>query len=292
MIYEVFHWTEYRYSEFISLSEHSLHLLPRDMLGQEVLSSSLEFRPEPTVVQEDRDYFGNRINSFHISEPHIGLHIKSRSRIRCEERFPQPPQTLIPWELVSASCAAGECDDPLAMEFLYPSTYVPYLDELREYAEPSFSKGTPLIQATMELNSRIHADFNFDKAATSVSTPLLEVFHGRGGVCQDFAHLEIGCLRALGLPARYVSGYLRTQPAPGQPRFFGGDASHAWVSFYCPGQGWIDIDPTNDHFAGAGYLTLGFGRDYSDVSLIRGTLSGGGEHSLFLSVNVEAVPEA
>jgi len=191
---------------------------------------------------------------------------------------------------VSAACATGECD-PLALEFLYPSPYVPYLDELREYAEPSFSSDRPLVEAAMELNSRIYADFQFDKAATNVSTPLSEVFRCRGGVCQDFAHLEIGCLRALGLPARYVSGYLRTEPRPGQPRFFGGDASHAWVSVYCSGREWFDVDPTNDHIAGAGYLTLAWGRDYGDVSLIRGTLSGGGEHSLFLSVNVETLCE-
>jgi transglutaminase-like putative cysteine protease len=174
MIYEIFHWTEYRYSESISLSEHTLHLRPRDLPGQRVLSSSLEFAPEPMALQEHHDYFGNRITS--------------------------------------------------------------------------------------------------------------EVFRCRGGVCQDFAHLEIGCLRALGLPARYVSGYLQTAPLPGQPRFFGGDASHAWVSVFRPARDWFDLDPTNDHVAGAGYLTLAWGRDYGDVSLIRGTLSGGGKHSLFLSV--------
>jgi transglutaminase-like putative cysteine protease len=212
MIYEIFHWTEYRYSELISLSEHTLHLLPRDLPGEKVLSS-LEFQPEPTALQEYRDYFGNRMNFFIIAEPHIGMHIKSRSRVQCDEKASQPPSTQIPWELVSATCAAGDCD-PMAVEVLYPSPYVPYLDELREYAQPSFPKDRPLIEATMELNSCIHADFHFDKAATSVSTPLAEVFRCRGGVCQDFAHLEIGCLRALGLPARYVSGYLRTEPLP------------------------------------------------------------------------------
>ncbi|HEY5777616.1 MAG TPA: transglutaminase family protein [Terrimicrobiaceae bacterium] len=290
MIYEVFHWTEYRYSEFISLSEHTLHLLPRDMPGQQVVSSSLELWPEPTGLREYCDYFGNRMNSFIITEPHIGMHIKSGSRIRCDLRPSHPPPTQISWEVVSVRCAACECD-PVALEFLYASPYVPYLNELREYAEPSFPSGRPIVEAVMELNSRIHTDFAFDKTATNVSTPLSEVFRFRGGVCQDFAHLEIGCLRSLGLPARYVSGYLRTEPPPGQQRFFGGDASHAWVSVYCLDHEWFDVDPTNDHVAGGGYLTLALGRDYGDVSLIRGTLSGGGEHSLFLSVNVEAIAE-
>lgn len=290
MIYEIFHWTEYRYSESISLSEHMLHLLPRDLPGQRVLSSSLEFAPEPMALQEHHDYFGNRITSFIIAEPHVGMHIKSRSRIDCDERPSAPPESPLPWESVLAACAANECDR-LALEFLYPSPYVPYLDELREYAEPSFPRHRPLVEAAVELNSRIHIDFHFDKTATNVSTPLSEVFRCRGGVCQDFAHLEIGCLRALGLPARYVSGYLQTAPLPGQPRFFGGDASHAWVSVFCPGRDWFDLDPTNDQIAGAGYLTLAWGRDYGDVSLIRGTLSGGGKHSLFLSVNVQTLDE-
>lgn len=291
MIYEVFHWTEYRYSESISLSEHALHLLPRDLPGQKVLSSSLELVPEPTALHEHLDYFENRTTSFIIAEPHVGMHIKSRSRIDCDPRPSKPPASPLAWESVRAACAADECDR-LALDFLYPSPYVPYLDELREYAEPSFPKDRPFVEAVVELNSRIHADFHFDRTATNVSTPLGEVFRYRGGVCQDFAHLEIGCLRVLGLPARYVSGYLQTEPLPGRPRLFGGDASHAWVSVYCPGQDWFDLDPTNNHVAGAGYLTLAWGRDYGDVSLVRGTLSGGGEHSLFLSVNVQTLDEA
>jgi transglutaminase-like putative cysteine protease len=290
MIYEIFHWTEYRYSESISLSEHTLHLLPRDLPGQRVLSSSLEFTPEPTALREHCDYFGNRITSFIIAEPHIGMHIKSRSRIDCEERTSAPPEWAVPWQSVADACSSGECD-PAALEFLYPSPYVPYLEELREYAEPSFPMDRPLVESAMELNARIHEDFHFDKTATNVSTPLAEVFRFRGGVCQDFAHLEIGCLRALGLPARYISGYLQTVPRSGQRKFLGGDASHAWISVYCPGQEWFDLDPTNDHVAGPGYVTLARGRDYGDVSLIRGTLSGGGKHSLFLSVNVQSLSE-
>jgi transglutaminase-like putative cysteine protease len=288
MIYEIFHWTEYRYAEPVPLSKHVLHLLPRDIPGQRVLSSSLELTPQPQAVLEHSDYFGNRVSSFTITEPHLGMHIRSRCHIDCDIRPEKPPKTSPPWEEARSRWLAGE-GDRLEQEFLYPSPYAPYLNELRAWAAESFPAGRPLAEAALELTGRIHDDFVFDKTATSVSTPLTEVFKNRRGVCQDFAHLEIACLRAIGVPARYVSGYLRTEPSPGQPRLFGADASHAWVALACPGFGWLELDPTNNRVAGSGYITLAWGRDYGDVSLIRGTLAGGGDHSLYLSVNVEAV---
>ena len=288
MIYEIFHWTEYRYAESVPLSKHMLHMLPRDLPGQRVISSSLELAPQPLTVHEHLDYFGNRVSSFTISEPHLGMHIRCRSRIDCAERIVSAPEDSPSWDEARVLWQAGE-GDRFEQEFLYPSPYVPYLPELRAWAAESFPAGRPIAEAALELTTRIHEGFVFDKTATSVSTPLTEVFKNRRGVCQDFAHLEIACLRTLGIPARYMSGYLRTEPPPGQPRLFGADASHAWVAVACPDFGWLELDPTNDRVAGAGYVTLAWGRDYGDVSLIRGTLAGGGDHSLYLSVNVEAV---
>lgn len=292
MIYDIFHWTEYRYAEPVPLSKHVLHMLPRDIPGQHVLSASLEITPMPQVVQEHLDYFGNRVSSFTIAEPHIGMHIRSRSRIDCSKRTESTPESSPPWDEAKARWQAGE-GGRFEQEFLFPSPYVPFLNDLRAWAAESFPPGRPLAEAALELTARIHEGFVFDKTATSVSTPLAEVFENRRGVCQDFAHLEIACLRSLGIPARYMSGYLQTEPPPGQPRLFGADASHAWIAVACPKTGWIELDPTNDRIAGSGYITLAWGRDYGDVSLIRGTLAGGGDHSLYLSVNVETVaPES
>ncbi len=288
MIYEISHWTEYRYADAVRLSKHVLHMQPREHPGQRVLSSSLELTPSPQVVHEHTDYFGNTVSSFTIAERHRGMHIRVRSKIECDERPVAPPKSSPPWDEVRTKWQAG-AGDRFEQEFLHPSPYAPYLHELRAWAEESFPPGRPLAEAALELTKRIHDRFTFDKAATSVSTPLGEVFENRRGVCQDFAHLEIAGLRALGLPARYMSGYLRTLPPPGRTKVFGGDASHAWVALACPGFGWLELDPTNDGMAGTGYVTLAWGRDYGDVSLIRGTLAGGGEHALYLSVNVDEV---
>lgn len=288
MIYEIFHWTEYRYAESVPLSKHVLHMLPRDLPGQRVLSAAIELTPQPLAVQEHLDYFGNRVSSFTISEPHLGMHIRCRSRIDCDDRPEKAPEASAPWDEARSKWQAGE-GDRFEQEFLYPSPYVPYLADLRAWAAESFPAGRPIAEAATELTRRIYEGFVFDKTATSVSTPLTEVFKNRRGVCQDFAHLEIACLRSLGIPARYVSGYVRTEPPAGQPRLFGADASHAWVAVACPDFGWLELDPTNNRVAGSGYITLAWGRDYGDVSLIRGTLAGGGDHSLYLSVNVEAI---
>jgi len=288
MIYDIFHWTEYRYSQFIPLSMHALHLLPRDLPGQRVISAELELTPKASELREHVDYFGNRVTSFMIAEPNTGMHIKCRSRVECEERLTAVPESSPAWELVRELGHRGEGGAEL-QNFFYPSPYIPYLERLRDWAAETFTPERPFLAGVQELNARIFEHFDFDKAATNVSTPLIEVFEQQRGVCQDFAHLEIACLRALGLPARYISGYMRTEPAPGQPRIFGADASHAWVSVFCPENGWIEFDPTNNRLAADGYVTLAIGRDYGDISLIRGALSGGGEHSLYLSVNVELV---
>jgi transglutaminase-like putative cysteine protease len=283
MILDVYHWTEYRYSEPVLLSRHQLHMRPRDLAHQRVLSTRFEFIPDPAVISEHDDYFGNKITTFLVEEAHIGTHIKCLSRVEVLPREVPADEETVRWEKVR------ELAGKEAVEFVYPSPYAPWIAELRDWTKLSFPKGRAVLAGAKDLMRRIQEEFVFDKTATSVSTPLGEVFREKRGVCQDFTHLQIACLRSHGIPARYMSGYFRTVPLPGQPKFFGADASHAWVAFFAPGHGWIELDPTNNRMVNDEYVTIGWGRDYGDVSLIRGSLSGGGNHSLFLSVNVEAV---
>ncbi|HEY8899461.1 MAG TPA: transglutaminase family protein [Chthoniobacterales bacterium] len=285
MTLDVYHWTEYRYAEAVPLSQHLLHMQPREFANQRVLSSHFEFTPQPTTINSRRDNFGNHVTEFFIGESHVGLHIKCISKVETTlPKVPAAAQTPA-WEQVADELLDSLEADPRT--FIYPSAYAPHLDILRDWARESFPAGRPVLEGVLDLTARIFREFIFDNLATSVATPLSEVFETRRGVCQDFAHLQISCLRSLGLAARYVSGYLRTQPPPGRRRVFGADASHAWVSVYCPGHGWIDIDPTNNRLITEEYATIGWGRDYGDVSLIRGILGGGGSHSLYFSVNVE-----
>ncbi|HEY5893316.1 MAG TPA: transglutaminase family protein [Chthoniobacterales bacterium] len=287
MILDVYHWTEYRYAERVPLSQHLMHMQPRDLDHQKVISSRFEFVPQPATVTQRIDYFGNRVTEFFIDQNHVGLHVKCFSRVETQRRDVPAADKTPPWDEVASGLLATTDPDPRA--FIYPSGYAPYLDGLREWATESFPSGRPILAGAVDLTARISNDFVFDNLATTVATPLSEVFANRRGVCQDFAHLQISCLRSLGLAARYTSGYLRTHPRPGRRHVFGADASHAWVSLYCPGYGWIDIDPTNNRLITEEYVTVGWGRDYGDVSLIRGVLGGGGSHSLYFSVNVEEV---
>jgi transglutaminase-like putative cysteine protease len=293
MIYEVYHKTEYRYSEPVTSSQHTIHLQPRSMDYQKIHHCLLDINPKPNNYLERVDYFGNRSLFFSLEEPHLRLQITVRSRVEVLPRSAPSLTQASPRE--EALTLLSDDATPAGLhiqEFLHPSPFAPHCEDLRLYAQTSFQKNRSLLEGAWDLNHRIFEDFEFDPAATTVSTPVSEVFQQRRGVCQDFAHLMIACLRSLGLAARYVSGYVRTQPAPGKPRLFGADASHAWVSVFCPGQGWVDLDPTNDRLVDQDYVTLGWGRDYGDVSLIRGVLSGGGQHSLYFSVNMQAEAEA
>ena len=288
MILDVYHWTEYRYAERVPLSQHLLHMQPRDLPHQRVISTRYEFTPRPTTMSERVDYFGNRVTEFFIGETHVGLHIKCFSQIETKPRAVPPAAQTLAWEKVAASLRETADSDPRG--FIYPSPYAPHLPALQAWARESFPPGCPMLEGVLDLTQRIREEFVFDNTATTVSTPLAEVFEKKRGVCQDFAHLQISCLRSLGLAARYVSGYLRTQPPTGRRRIFGADASHAWVSVFIPGHGWVDVDPTNNRLITEEYATIGWGRDYGDVSPIRGVLAGGGAHSLYFSVNVEIVP--
>jgi transglutaminase-like putative cysteine protease len=292
MIYDLAHSTTFDYANAVSLSHHTLRLLPRELPGQECLESALEITPTPAVIKSHRDYFGNQMTFVTVEGSHRRLVVTSRSRVNVASTTPPKPETTPAWEKVRDLCVADEPNAALeAREFIYPSPYIKRQAEFTAYAQPSFAAGRPVLDTVLDLTNRIHTEFKFDSKATTIATPLDEVMKLRRGVCQDFAQLEIACLRAMGIPARYISGDLETDPPPGKPRLAGADASHAWISFYCPGKGWIDVDPTNNIMPSNRHITVAWGRDYSDVSPIRGVLLGSGEHSLKVAVDVIPIHE-
>jgi transglutaminase-like putative cysteine protease len=236
------------------------------------------------------DYFGNILHIFTIQEPHTELVVESRSEVELSRDIESGSQQSPPWEVVVKSLPEDQSIAGVeAYQFRFESPRIKLRPEYAEYALQSFTSDRPLHEALLDLTARIHADFRFDAKVTTVRTPTEEVFRKRRGVCQDFAHLQIACLRSLHLAARYVSGYLRTYPPPGQPRLVGADASHAWVSAYCPGNGWLDLDPTNNVVPANDHVTLAWGRDYSDVSPLRGLILGGGVHELKVAVDMDTI---
>jgi transglutaminase-like putative cysteine protease len=285
MVYRITHVTEYLYAAPVSASHNLAHLLPASNGRQRCLDSDLELDPGPRAVRHFRDYFGNTATYFELARPHQRMRLTVVSRV--DVTADPPALDPRPWmEVLEAFCGATDERSLLAREFLLPSPFLPLLAEARAYAEPSFKAGAPLSECLKHLMHRIHDEFRYVSGATSIATPLGEVFARREGVCQDFAHVMIACLRAMGLPACYLSGYLETRPPPGQPRLVGADASHAWVGIYAPGTGWMELDPTNDIVPGMRHVRLAKGRDYGDVAPLRGTLYGGGEHTLTVSVDV------
>jgi len=288
MRFRIRHTTRYAYDGPVALSHHRAHLLPRPHPRQTVHSAALSIEPGPEVRQDGVDVFGNPVSYFALQSPHLELTVQALSEITVSPPVPPEAAGTPPWETVAdAAAASGHPALLEAAEFLFASPMVPRAAGLRAYAEPSFPRRRPWLEALADLTGRIHRDFAFNADATTVATPLAEVLRLRRGVCQDFAHLQIGCLRAMGLPARYVSGYLRTLPPPGQPRLVGADMSHAWISAFCPGLGWVDADPTNDRLVADEHITLAWGRDYDDVSPLRGVILGGGDsHNLAVEVDV------
>jgi transglutaminase-like putative cysteine protease len=288
--YNVVHVTEYFYGEPVPLCHNLAHLKPRDTARQTLLAHSLQVKPNPIVRSERVDFFGNLSTWFAIQEPHEVLKITGRSAVEVKS-FEAPTGFWWPaWNEVRAMLEQRRDADLLdARQFVFDSPHVTTGQELAEYARPSFAPGRPMLEAVTEFTNRIYKEFVFDKAVTTIGTPVLEVLQHKHGVCQDFAHLQIACLRSLGLAARYVSGYLVTNPPPGKPRLVGTDASHAWVSVFFPDYGWIDFDPTNGVIPSSGHITLGWARDYSDISPVRGVVVGGSRHGLRVSVDVEPV---
>ncbi len=277
------HRTTYEYAEPVTLAAHLLHLRPRALPFQLVRAFASRAGPEPARERHGTDYFGNPVAWLFHQEPHSRFEIATEA---CVELFAaEPPASSLPWEEVAAAarCPAGW----RASEFAYPSPFVPASAVARKFAQPSFPPGRPIHEAVLCLAHRIAAEFAYRPGATTLATPLARVLAQRAGVCQDFAHAMIAGLRGLGLPARYVSGYVRTRPPPGQERLRGADQSHAWVGVWLGGEEWLDLDPTNGVVAGHGHVTLGWGRDYGDVSPTRGVLLGGGAHRLTVAVDME-----
>jgi transglutaminase-like putative cysteine protease len=287
--YQVVHRTDYRYEAPVNESYGRTFLRPRDEPGQRVLEHALAVTPQPDEVHARVDYFGNRTSYFRIGTSHQELTVTATSRVEIER---VPPS----WdELDEARLGEPAWDDTgdvdlAAREFVLPSPMVPSLPVVAAYAHQELTTGRPVGEALRGLMARLHGDFTYEPGATTVSTPLDTLLEQRSGVCQDFAHLMIGCLRAVGLPARYVSGYLLTTPPPGKPRLVGADASHAWVSVLVPGAGWVDLDPTNDARADHRYVVAARGRDYSDVPPLKGIIFTKSKSStLKVSVDVEPV---
>jgi transglutaminase-like putative cysteine protease len=289
----VSHQTITRYSTRVEVAYHCAFLHPRDMGRQRVADFALSIDPSPSHRTNAPDSFGNLRTEFALYQPHEILAVQAESRVWLEPRpEPLPVSSSAAWDSVASGMrySLGGSFKP-ASEFVFASPHVPLMPALRAYAAPDFTPHRPYLEAAIALMERIHGDFAYEPGVTDVDTPLREVFQQRRGVCQDFAHLMLGMLRALGLPARYVSGYLLTRPLPGQARLTGADASHAWVSIWCPELGWVDLDPTNSVLPDGGHVTVAIGRDYGDVMPLRGVIRGGAEHVLEVLVDVAPVVE-
>ena len=290
--YHVVHQTRYTYQRLVTLSQLYLHLSPRSFQYQQTESHRIWVTPPQEDASDGIDYFGNDIRRITITTPHKMLLVHAEATVKLAPRHELGHiKGSHAWE--SLRDMMLQITNPLIQEacrYLYASPHVRWSRELESYARVSYTAGRPQLDAALDLTQRIFDDFEFDATATDISTPLDKVLKGRRGVCQDFAQLMIGCLRSIGLPARYVSGYLLTHPPAGQRRMIGADASHAWVSVYCPDLGWVDFDPTNRCLVQHEHITLGWGRDFSDVTPLRGVVLGGGEHELQVNVTVNPLP--
>jgi transglutaminase-like putative cysteine protease len=290
MNFEISHRTAYRYSAPVSQSYHLLHLSPRPHLRQTVLRHSLLIDPAPASKTELTDDFGNPASIITIEQDHTELLIHSRALIKVSEGQSPRLNPTASWNDVAAQIRANLGPETFeAIQYSCPSRYIRPSREIYRFARPSFPDGRPIMEAVRDLTDRIHREFAYQSGATDAATPVEEVLRIKRGVCQDFAHLEIACLRTLGLAARYVSGYLLTIPPEGQEKLQGADASHAWLSVWAPETGWVDFDPTNNLIPGPDHITIAFGRDFQDVSPVSGVLLGGGEHDVDVAVDVNRV---
>jgi len=284
MLYRITHATRYAYPSPVTQCFNEARLTPRALPGQQVREHSLQINPFPGFLQNRRDYFGNEVATFAVFEKHDRFAAIASSVV---EVAPQTRKIVSSprWEEVRRLLAQPlDTDSIAASEFIFDSPYISSLAELREYSRPTFAPGRPLLSALEELTRRIHDEFKYQPKITSIDTPILEVLHKRQGVCQDFAHLMIGALRSLRLSARYVSGYIRSSP-----RFQGAAASHAWVSVFDPQNGWLSFDPTNNLMVSDAHITLAWGRDYGDVTPVKGLTLGGGGQSVQVEVRVEPI---
>lgn len=290
MIYHIRHLTRYDYSGPATLSHNEVRMLPRELPWQRCLNRDVLISPAPVRLRERIDFFGNRVAYFSTESVHRSLEVVVTSEVHTSTRPAQDIFSTISWEDavsdVAAALRTGNRDCIDARLFVLESPYIRHQLSLAQYASDSFNAGRDLRQALLSLNERIYDEFIYDPDVTTTATPVLEVLATKRGVCQDFAHLMIACIRALGLPARYVSGYMETLPPPGQEKLLGADATHAWVAAFIPGWGWLELDPTNGCLADERYIVLGWGRDYADVTPLKGVMTGGGEHELTVAVDV------
>ncbi|WP_349679204.1 transglutaminase family protein [Rhodoferax sp. UBA5149] len=291
------HETRYDYLPAVETAQHIAYLQPLNTRHQQLLSYSLDISPTPAHIRQTLDVFGNARCYFSLQTPHTTLTVVARSVVATVARA--LPASSISWEQTQTLFryqSGGRFD--AATEFVFASPFCPHSPEFAAYAQPSFAPGVSVLAAATDLMQRIHTDLMYESDSTQVNTPAVEALAQRKGVCQDFAHILIACLRAMGIPARYVSGYLLTEAAPGTVKLTGSDASHAWAAVYVPDlppdERWCDLDPTNNrsgwHSPGEDYVTLAIGRDFSDVSPIRGVIHGGASHTLSVAVTVEPVP--
>ncbi|MDP3652107.1 MAG: transglutaminase family protein [Rhodoferax sp.] len=293
---QVIHETRYHYQPVVETAQHLAYLRPRNHAAQSLLSHTFSVYPQPAQLRDVPDVYGNVRCFFSLQAPHTDLSVVARSQVSTQAHG--TPTSTLPWEQAQERLryrAHGTFD--AATEFAFASPFVPHHADFAAYARPSFGAGHPVLEVALHLMQRIHADFVYESQSTQINTPALQALAQRKGVCQDFAHIMLACLRTMGLPARYVSGYLLTAPAPGTTKLVGSDASHAWVSVYVAdlpeGARWCDFDPTNNrwgwHAPGEDYVTVAVGRDFGDVSPLRGVIHGGARHTLHVGVTVEAV---
>lgn len=284
----VVHSTEYVYGEDASICHSEARLEPRELPHQSVVAHTIELTPSAEQMVRRVDYFGNAVVAFTVHAPHRRLLLRATSVV---DVSPVPVPTLTPpWESLRERAREGSSASAIdleALQFVFASPYIEPSAVLSEFAAASFVPQRPVLEAAIDLRARIHAQFAYDRNATDVHTSVGESFERRRGVCQDFAHVLVGGVRSMGVPARYVSGYLRTVPKRGQVKVSGSDESHAWASVYCGPAGWVDLDPTNDCVPSTDYITAAWGRDYSDVPPVKGVTVGGGPHTVHVAVDVE-----
>ncbi len=291
------HVTVYNYTLPVTVSHHAAHLVPRALPTQTIHGSIIRVKPEPAHRSTRTDYFGNNVFFFTLEETHNSLTVESLCTVTLREQNLPPADGTPPWEQVRDCLASAHSPETLgACQYVFNSPFVFTSSAVEAYARPSFPPGRPILTAVVDLMHRIHRDFTYDPKATTLATPLTDVLRHRRGVCQDFAHLQIACCRTMGLAARYVSGYVHTCRTPSQTAadystmLIGADASHAWLAVYVPVVGWVDLDPTNDTMPSVEHITIAWGRDYDDVSPLKGVVTGGGQHTLRVEVSVTLSP--
>jgi len=291
MLYDIRQTTSYTYRAPVPSSRHTIRMQPLSRGAQRAIAASLTIRPAPTNRHDAVDFFGNATTSVLIAESHTELVMTTRARVEVMHA-PAPPLSSAPaWEQIRSSAALVPDLGPRSpVHFIFPTPLVPIWQDIGDYSRTFFVPGRPILEAALDLTKAIKADFKYDASATDVSTPVAQSFLARAGVCQDFAHIMISGLRTIGVPATYVSGYLRTEPPPGQPRLMGADATHAWIEVWCGiSHGWLGFDPTNGVMVGDDHIVLAVGRDYSDVSPTVGAFKSQGDHSMTVAVDVVAI---